>query len=409
MTLSEFDLIQRFFSDCGTARGDVLVGVGDDAALLRVPAGMDLAVTLDAMVEGVHFLPDTDPTSLGHKVLAVNLSDLAAMGADPAWITLSLTLPASDPSWLASFSDGFCALARRAGVRLVGGDTTRGPLTISVAAKGLVPAGRALHRAGARGGDLIFVTGSLGDAGLGLRTRLDGVDVEDPDYLLHRLERPEPRLAVGRALRGLATAAIDISDGLAADLGHVMSASGVGAIVELGRLPCSKSVAAFLTRTGDWSLPLSSGDDYELCFTVPPGKLAGLDRLEPRPHLPADQLSQSPAGLRAVGLGLSHLRPRRPPDHRPGAEAGRRLTGLRFRADRVGFQEWLHYCFVCGLTIRHVALASFLAAGGRVLLAAPAYGVRKQLLRSSPGALWTREVVQHHEGIRVHRAGRRLP
>jgi thiamine-monophosphate kinase len=277
MTLSEFDLIKRYFSDCGARRDDVVLGVGDDAALLRAPAGTELAVTLDTLIEGVHFLPGTDPESLGYKALAVNLSDLAAMGAEAAWVTLSLSLPSSDTDWVAAFSQGFCALAREFDVRLVGGDTTRGPLAISVSAKGLVPAGQALRRRGAQCGDLIFVTGTLGDAALGLKVLLEQVTVDDPDYLRHRLERPQPRLAVGQALRGLATSAIDISDGLAADLGHILSAGGVGAVVELERLPCSRSVTAYLERTGDWSLPLSGGDDYELCFTLPSAKLAAME------------------------------------------------------------------------------------------------------------------------------------
>jgi thiamine-monophosphate kinase len=279
MTLSEFDLIDRFFHRCGAARGDVVLGVGDDAALLRVPAGMELALTLDTLVQGVHFLPGTDPHSLGHKALAVNLSDLAAMGAEPAWATLALTLPESDPAWLEAFSDGFCRLARECGVQLVGGDTTRGPLALSVEAKGLVPVGQALRRSGARAGDLIFVSGVLGDAGLALRALRDGLEVDDLDYLRGRMERPQPRLALGRSLLGRASAAIDISDGLVADLGHILDSSRVGAVVELGRLPCSEPVSAYLTRSGDWSLPLSAGDDYELCFTLPPGRLAALERL----------------------------------------------------------------------------------------------------------------------------------
>ncbi len=279
MTLSEFDLIDRFFHRCGAARDDVVLGVGDDAALLRVPAGTELALTLDTLVEGVHFLPGSDPRSLGHKVLAVSLSDLAAMGAEPAWATLALTLPESDATWLEAFSGGFCRLAREFGVQLVGGDTTRGPLALSVEAKGLVPIGRALRRAGAQAGDLIVVSGVLGDAGLALRALRDGLEVDDLDYLRGRLERPQPRLALGRSLRGLVSAAIDISDGLVADLGHILDSSGVGAIVELGRLPCSKPLSAYLARSGDWSLPLSAGDDYELCFTLPSSRLAVLEQL----------------------------------------------------------------------------------------------------------------------------------
>lgn len=272
MSLGEFDLIQRFFAAQGRERPDVLLGVGDDAALLRPPVGMDLAVTQDTLVESVHFLAGTDPARLGHKSLAVNLSDLAAMGADPAWFTLALTLPGSDPDWLRRFSAGLGQLAVAEGVRLVGGDTTRGPLAISITALGWVPAGQALRRDGARIGDQIAVTGTLGDAGLALTCLLGGV--APPDDQLERLERPWPRIAAGQALRGLASAAIDISDGLAADLGHILERSSLGASVRLAALPCSPPVAVRVGSSGDWSLPLASGDDYELCFTLPPGHLA---------------------------------------------------------------------------------------------------------------------------------------
>jgi thiamine-monophosphate kinase len=311
MILSEFDLIERYFRCCGASRNDVALGVGDDAALLRVPAGMELVVTLDTLVEGVHFLPGCDPRALGHKALAVNLSDLAAMGAEPAWVMLALTLPQSEPAWLEAFSDGFCRLARDSGVQLVGGDTTRGPLAVSVAAKGLVPAGQALRRSGARPGDLVFVSGELGSAGLGLQALRDGIAVDDLDYLRERLERPQPRLALGRGLRGLASAAIDISDGLLADLGHILEASGVGAVVELERLPLCAPVAACIERSADWSLPLSGGDDYELCFTLPPGNLPVLEKLVvelPHPVSLIGTITREP-GLHIRGLDGRGYRP----------------------------------------------------------------------------------------------------
>jgi len=312
MTLSEFDLIDRYFHRCGDERDDVALGVGDDAALLRVPAGMELVVTLDTLVEGVHFFPRSDPRSLGHKALAVNLSDLAAMGAEPAWVTLALTLPQSDAIWLKGFSEGFCSLARDAGVQLVGGDTTHGPLAISVEAKGLVPAGQALRRSGARPRDLVCVSGRLGDAGLALSALRDGVAVEDIDYLRECLERPQPRLELGRRLRGLASAAIDISDGLAADLGHILDASRVGAVIELERLPLSNSVATQVERSGDWTLPLSGGDDYELCFTMPPERLGELERL-------AQELELCPITRIGVITDDSGLHIKRPDgsDYRP--------------------------------------------------------------------------------------------
>ena len=272
MALSEFALIERFFSRLGASRVDVALGVGDDCALLAPASGEQLAVSIDTLVEGVHFLAGTDPAALGHKALAVGLSDLAACGARPAWATLALTLPAVDARWLEGFAEGFGALAQRHGMALVGGDTTRGPLAVSVQVHGLVPAGSALRRDGARPGDRLYVSGSLGDAGLALRQRLAG-KVPDED-LARRLDRPDPRVSLGLALRGIASAAIDLSDGLASDLGHLLARSGVGATVELEHLPRSAGVAA----TGDWSLPLSAGDDYELCFSVPPGRLADLTK-----------------------------------------------------------------------------------------------------------------------------------
>jgi thiamine-monophosphate kinase len=261
---SEFALIRRFFSAVGASRDDVLIGVGDDCALLEIPPGLGLAVSLDTLVEGTHFFADVDPESLGHKSLAVGLSDLAAMGATPAWATLALTLPRPAESWLAAFARGFSALALAYGVRLVGGDMTRGPLSISVQVHGLVRPGAAIQRSGAQPGDLIWVSGTLGDAGLALRRLAAGEPLEPG--LRARLERPMPRVELGSALRGLATAMIDLSDGLAGDLGHILRASAVGAEVDLAALPLSPAVAARVEADGDWGLPLRSGDDYELCF-----------------------------------------------------------------------------------------------------------------------------------------------
>lgn len=275
--MSEFDLIRRYFGRLGKERADVVLGPGDDCALLRVPAGQDLAVSIDTLVAGVHFLPDCDPESLGHKALAVGLSDLAAMGAEPAWATLALTLPPElpqcQPDWLAGFCRGLDALARRYRVAVVGGDTTSGPLSVSIQVHGLVPPGQAVRRSGAAPGDLVCVSGTLGDAGLALRQVLAGDLVAEGLRL--RLDRPDPRVALGLALRGVASAMIDCSDGLAADLGHILQASGVGAEIYLASLPQSEAVAA----VGDWSLPLAAGDDYELCFTLPPTRRAVLPRL----------------------------------------------------------------------------------------------------------------------------------
>ena len=281
--VSEFDLIHRCLSDLGASRSDVVLGVGDDCALLEIPAGVRLAVSIDTLVSGVHFLSDTDPEGLGHKSLAVGLSDLAAMGAEPAWATLALTLPpglaAGEAPWVVAFARGLSALAVAHGMRVVGGDTTGGPLAISIQVHGFVPAGMELRRSGARPGDLVCVSGTLGDAGLALRALLAGAQ-PDP-WSRHRLERPTPRVALGLALRGLASAVIDCSDGLHADLGHILEASGVGAELELAALPLSPGVAAAVAADGDWMLPLASGDDYELCVCLPPAqesRLADLSR-----------------------------------------------------------------------------------------------------------------------------------
>jgi thiamine-monophosphate kinase len=276
--MSEFDLIRTHFAALGATREDVRLGVGDDCALLRLPPGHELAVSIDTLASGVHFLPDCDPEAVGHKCLAVGLSDLAAMGAEPAWATLAITLPAGlpreSPDWLGHFARGFGDLARTHGVALVGGDTTRGPLSITVQVHGLVPAGAGLRRAGARPGDLVCVSGTLGGAGLALRALLAGE--APPPGLRARLERPVPRVALGVALKGRASAAIDVSDGLAADLGHLLEASGVGALLDLAALPLDPAVAAVVNREGSWGLPLGAGDDYELCFCLPPALLGWL-------------------------------------------------------------------------------------------------------------------------------------
>jgi thiamine-monophosphate kinase len=284
MSSSEFDIIRRFFTRPAPQRDDVPLGIGDDAALLVPPPGMSLAVSVDTLVAGVHFPLDTSAEAIGYKALAVNLSDLAAMGAEPAWATLAITLPSADDAWLSDFAVGFFALAEAHQVQLVGGDTTRGPLSITVQVMGFVPAGEALTRGGARAGEGIYVTGSLGDAAAGLRLKQGMVSDQGlaPDLveaLIARLERPTPRVAAGRALRGLASSAIDISDGLAADLGHVLAASGVGAVVDCARLPLSaayQALAAMPAAQLDWRTAVSQGDDYELCFTVPADREAEL-------------------------------------------------------------------------------------------------------------------------------------
>ncbi|EIC22522.1 thiamine-phosphate kinase [Thiorhodovibrio frisius] len=268
----EFALIRDFLTGLGAPREDVLVDIGDDCALTRLPPGFELAFSIDTLVSGRHFFPDCDPTRLGHKSLAVGLSDLAAMGATPAWATLALTIPQAEPLWLQAFAQGLHRLACRHSLRLVGGDLTRGPLTISIQVMGLVKPEHAILRSGASPGDAIMVSGTLGDAGLALQSLLSRDKHPaahlDPQ-LRDRLERPTPRVALGCQLVGIASAAIDVSDGLVADLGHLLDQSRCGANLELAALPLTEQVARVVTQQDDWAIPLTSGDDYELCFTVP--------------------------------------------------------------------------------------------------------------------------------------------
>jgi thiamine-monophosphate kinase len=273
MGLGEFELIERYLSRLGARRDDVLLGVGDDAALLRPPAGLELALAADTVVEGVHFPAGLDAADLGHRVLAVNLSDMAAMGAEPAWALLTLTLPGADPDWLRGFASGLHELARRHGTALVGGDTTAGPLTATVAIAGFVPPGQALRRAGARPGDEVWVSGTPGDAAAGLAILQGALDapgtVAEP--LVQRFLRPEPRVSLGLVLRGVASACIDVSDGLAGDLGKLCQASGVAAEVDSTGLPRSEALRAATDPPGARRYALAGGDDYELLFTLPPG------------------------------------------------------------------------------------------------------------------------------------------
>jgi thiamine-monophosphate kinase len=269
-TVNEFELIRRYF---GRTPKRALLGVGDDCALLRPDAGLDLAVTTDMLIEGRHFLPGAEPRALGHKALAVNLSDLAAMGATPRAVTLSLGLPAAEADWLAEFAAGFYALADRYGVDLIGGDTTRAAQrVISVTALGEVPPELALERSGARAGDEIWVSGELGGAALGL------VHPEIPEAA-RRLHLPEPRVELGERLRRLARAAIDVSDGLAGDLAHVAEGSRVSATLEYERIPKCAAFGRLNAPELERDCVLSGGDDYELAFTAPRAHRAELEAL----------------------------------------------------------------------------------------------------------------------------------
>ena len=271
MALSEFSIIDEFFKlDAAYGRSPV-VNIGDDCAVLDVPAGYQLAVSTDTLVDGVHFLPDSDPEFLGHKVLAVNLSDLAAGSAEPAWITVSLTIPEFDKTWLASFNKGLTTMAEYFGIQIIGGDTCKGPLSITVQAHGFVPEQVFCRRNTAQAGELVCVTGTLGDAALGLlvaQGKLDVKSEEDKKFLLKRYETPYPRMASGIALRNRATAGIDISDGLLADVNHISQASNVGVLLRWERIPLSDAAKNVADKPLLMKSALSGGDDYELCFSV---------------------------------------------------------------------------------------------------------------------------------------------
>jgi thiamine-monophosphate kinase len=303
--MDEFELIRRYFT---RPPKRALLGTGDDCALLRPNAGLDLAVTTDMLIEGRHFLPDAEPRALGHKALAVNLSDLAAMGATPRWATLALAIPAADPAWLEAFSAGFYALAERYGVDLIGGDTTRAERrAISISAIGEVPPGMALERSRARPGDDIWVSGELGGAALGL------VHPEIAEAA-KRLHMPEPRVELGERLRGLARAAIDISDGLAGDLGHIAERSQVAAIVEYERIPRPSVFQKLAAPALERDCVLSGGDDYELAFTAPRAQRAEIESLAAELKLALTRI-----GTIEAGSGLSVLDARGEPiAHRGG-------------------------------------------------------------------------------------------
>lgn len=270
MPLSEFSLINQFFKTQLKTAFPAELGIGDDCALVDVPKGKQLAISTDTLVEGIHFLHNSDPLLLGHKSLAVNLSDLAAMGAKPAWVSLALTLPTLNEMWLAAFSKGFLSLARQHSVQLIGGDTTQGPLAINATVMGLLPKGKALKRSGAKVGDDIFVTGVIGSAGLGLIKAREGQH-DLSDYDVQQYLKPTPNVEIGEQLLTLSSSCIDISDGLAADLTHMLNASGVGAILQHEAIPMTDSVKAYSVELNELLWPYSTGDDYQLCFTLSKG------------------------------------------------------------------------------------------------------------------------------------------
>jgi thiamine-monophosphate kinase len=298
--ISEFDLIQRYFTRPAKS---VVLGIGDDCALIRPPEGMGMAITTDMLCEGTHFFPDVDPRSLGHKTLAVNLSDIAAMGADPRWATLAVALPGVDEAWLAKFTDGFFALAARFGVELIGGDTTKGPLTLSLTMLGTYPIGHALRRDGACIGDDVWVSGETGGAALAVAHRRKRLTLTGPclSYCANRLDWPEPRIALGRALRSIATSAIDVSDGLVADVGHLCERSKVDADINVDLLPASTAMkTSGVDAATIRHAMLAGGDDYELAFTAPVAARSDLHAVASRLGLPLTRIGAIVAGTGAV-------------------------------------------------------------------------------------------------------------
>jgi thiamine-monophosphate kinase len=298
---SEFDIIRKYFT---RPTPSAVIGVGDDCALLRPRLGMLLAISTDMLLAGRHFFPDADPGKLGHKALAVNLSDLAAMGADPRWATLAIALPDADEKWISAFADGFFRLAGRWEVELIGGDTTRGALTIVVTIIGEIPPDLALRRDAALAGDDIWVSGATGEAALAVahlegRVRLEGTM---RDTCLARLDTPEPRVELGGRLRGIARSAIDVSDGLLADLGHILEASGVGADLLWESLPRAPAIAACRDAALAKDCLLAGGDDYELVFTAPPFKRGEIESLAKELALPLTRIGVIVPGASKVIL-----------------------------------------------------------------------------------------------------------
>jgi len=308
---SEFDIIRRYFT---RPTRQALLGVGDDAAIVACQAGMDFVVSTDTLVANRHFFAQTDPASLGHKSLAVNLSDMAAMGATPRWVMLSLTIPrelAQDDVWLSAFSRGFFTLADQFEVELIGGDTTRGPLTIGVQIMGEIQHGMALKRSTATPGDEIWVSGELGSAALALAylQRKVVLTPQEAQACLNQMDKPVPRVGLGQSLQGLASSAIDISDGLLADLGHILRSSGVGATVDFERIPCGSTLRKKLAPQHlEYKLAvdclLAGGDDYELCFTAAANNHEALVQLSQQSNV---QLSCIGKIVGGDGLALSTL------------------------------------------------------------------------------------------------------
>ena len=320
MPLTEFEIIDKYFRHLTAKNAQVAVAVGDDAAVIDIPPDQQLVTSVDTLVSGVHFFADADPYDIGYKSLAVNISDLAAMAAQPCWVTLALTLPEEIPAWIEKFAEGFSRLAGQYGVSLIGGDLTHGPLSITVQIMGLVEKGKALTRSGAVDGDGIYVSGCLGAAGLALHYLSKDEPrraIKPSQSSFDRLLRPEPRVGLGLALTDLASAAIDISDGLAADLGHILEASGRGAEVNLdSRLVCD-DLMQIENRDRRLQLALCSGDDYELCFTAPEKHHGRIEQISNDLNIPINRI-----GRITDGRSLTLLNP-------DGSEYKLAATGYR--------------------------------------------------------------------------------
>jgi len=309
--MDEFRLIERFFRR-DSKSSEVVVGIGDDGAVVKTDTNEQTILVTDTMVAGVHFPERTAPQDLGYKLLAVNLSDLAAMGATPSWFLLNLVMPDADETWLEEFSTGLFSLAEEFGVELIGGDTARGPLCLSATVGGHVKPGTALMRNGAQAGDQLWVSGTLGDAAIGLDL-VDGVpgaNDHDMDYLVGRLNRPKPRIGLGRSLSAVATACVDISDGLLADLGHILRESGaLGAIVDVSCLPLSPQAIGVCGESLARQKALAGGDDYEICFTASPARRPQIEQLTDQCNVKLTCIGsvQAPPGIALTGTDHQDL------------------------------------------------------------------------------------------------------
>ena len=302
--MNEFSLINTYFN---WQTQHTTLSTGDDAAIIDVPAGYQLVSSSDTLIAGVHFLADTDPTDIAYKALAVNLSDLAAMGASPRWFSLALTLPTLDKQWLSAFSNSLKQLANTFKIDLIGGDTTKGKLSISIHILGVVPSNQALLRSGAKVGDVIYISNTLGCAALAWQQYQQNQQDIDKT-LLNALHRPNPQVALGQSLRNVASACVDISDGLLADLGHILTQSQVSAVIDLNTLPLSALVRQYIEQTKDWCIAVAGGDDYELCFSVPKKNIHKITALTPQYQLTKIGYITDGSGLEVIGSDIKNCR-----------------------------------------------------------------------------------------------------